>query len=228
MIYILHGEDTIASYERLLDFEQKFSKSSKINFAKDDNLEKLYLAIWGENLFETQSVIFCKDLLAKIDRHKLQDIPESKTIIFWEQTELSAKILNSFKNVADIERFKPKPHLYWFLDSLGLNPIKVLSELQSSNLLSDPSLIWNITNRTLLLILAKLQISGENSAKIMGRKIEIWQWQKIVDQAKLFDLKKLISFYNGSIKLDFIIKKGESNLDQKTLIPILLLKYLTV
>ena len=77
-----------------------------------------------------------------------------------------------------------------------------------------------------LLIAAKYQAGREKSQDFFERNIQDWQWDKIQRQADLFSLNKLIGLYRGLLRLDYATKNGTSAMDEKSLVAILLLKYL--
>lgn len=226
MIYVLHGDDTLASYQRLTEILATYHSFPKVRLTNQNSSEEFYMALFSTDLFDPKKIVICENLLATaLKGGNLRKAPEEKQIIFWEHSQLTTAVVNQVKNLAKIELFKPKPEIFWFLDSINPDPTKSLVLLAKLKL-EEQALVWHMNNRVLLLILAKLGGTVGLAAKITQRKIDDWQWRIILTQAKLFSLVQLRMLYNGILKLDFMIKRGQTSLNPKTLISVLLLKYL--
>jgi len=228
MIHILHGEDIDASYRRLSQILSAYPRHIKIRLTGKDNLENFYLAAFSSDFFQKEKIIVCENFLSGnvISLKDLKNIPKDQSLILWEHSQLPGPKISKFRNLAIIENFKPKSNLFSFLDSISSKPDYLLSQFAKLNLLPDSNLIWHLAFRTLLLILAKQRIDRSKATKISGKPIADWQWEKVLRQSKLLNLQTLLDFYNGLIKLDFMLKSGLTNLKEPDLIPILLLKYL--
>ncbi len=230
MIYLLHGEDQAASYARLKELIATLPKVPRVSLAKENTKDDLYMALMGtsilgnENIVIAQNFIKDKKITAKDDAFK--NLPTEKTLVLWEQAQLTAAQIKGFASFTTVESFKPEPVIFQFLDSLSPNS-KLSYALLSKLGESETSIIWHLANRVLLLTLAKIGVSYELAGKISGRPIAPWQWQKIERQAIYFKEKDLKDFLNGCLKADFMLKSGKSNLDQNTLVSFLLLKYLS-
>lgn len=228
MVYVLHGEDVLASYQRLTGLLATRPKYQKIRLTTQNLEEDFYMATKSLDLFNSSRIVIAENLLnsgtLKVDN--LSQIPKGQDVIFWEHSQLPKTILHRLEHTVKIELFKPKAQIFTFLDSLSPNPKRSLSLLQKLDDEKDGLLIWFITHRVLLLLQAKLGLSKDTAQKLSGRKIDDWQWQKIVNQSKLFDLETLKLLYSGILKLDAILKRGETDLAPRTLISILILKYL--
>lgn len=228
MIYILHGEDTAASYQRLRTLLASYPDNQKIRVTKDNTSEDFHLAAFAKDLFADRKIIICENILSekKINLNILGRLPKEKIVFFWEHQKLPKPILDKFQNIAKIENFKQKSEIYWFLDSLGLNLQKSLALLHKLQLEDNGKFIPLLTMRLLQLLLVKHQIPLETAKKIIGGHLEDWQWQKVLTQSKLFELNTLLLLYNGVLKIDLMIKTGKTSVDPKTLTSFLLLKYI--
>lgn len=228
MIYILHGEDTLASYNYLVKRVEKSQNDYKIKLADKNTTADFNTVVGNLDIFAKQKILICENFISanKIKAKDLQNIPANLLVIFWEQTQLASAKISLFKKFAQIENFKPRSYLYSFLDSLSPNPARALKYFFSMEESISSGILWHLANRTLLMILAKKNLSQDIIQTLIGRKLEKWQWDKIRQQASQFTDNNLIPLYNGIIKLDFIIKSGQTALKEKELIPVLLLKYL--
>jgi len=230
MIYILHGLNATASYDRLGDLESKFPSDKQIKLAKEHTYDDLYQAAFSTSLLEDKQLIVVQNFIKdkKIDFKKgifNRDIPD-KTIIFYEQNQLTPATLTRLPKHFNIETFKSEPFIYYFLDSISPALKPTLKNLQSLNPSEEPRLIWQLANRFLLMTLAKTGISAQAASGLGGRPIAPWQWQKIKSQAMRFDQTTLKSIYSGLLKIDYMAKTGKTELPSRTLISYLFLKYL--
>jgi DNA polymerase III delta subunit len=118
MIYLIYGEDTYRSREKMRQLLAFFSKkSSGFAFFKIEGenfsgaeLEEL---VKSQTLFEKKYVVECSRLLENPEakgfiEKNIKDVAGSKNIfLFWEE-KLSAKLLDLFKKHAEkIQEFKP-------------------------------------------------------------------------------------------------------------------------
>ncbi len=229
MIYILHGEDIFASYNRLQQILKSYPTYQKVRLDEKADSSDNFTQILSPDLLGLQKIIICENFIhsKKIKIADLKLISAKENAIFWEKAQLTASTISKIGKNFTIELFKPKPQIYYFLDSISdssQNTLKQLNNLKKHELVS---LNWHLANRLHLLILAKLDLRKEASEKIVGKPIQDWQWQKISSQANLFNLSTLTKLFNGILKIDYLIKSGKTNLDETPLISTLLFKYLS-
>lgn len=229
MIFILHGQDQEASYSRLQQIYEDFPKYHKVKLAKNDSEEAFYLAVFTQEIIVTQKIIICENFLSdkKVKFKTVNAIPKDVTVIFWEHKQLPPAALKEFQKIASIENFSLS-QIFRFLDSISPNARTSLEYLQSFKLRLERNLIWQLANRLFLLILAKNKVTYEMANKLAGRKLLNWQWEKITRQAQMFDFKTLYATYRGVLKLDFMLKTGATNLNENSLVSLLLIKYLNI
>lgn len=235
MIYVLYGEDTEASYLRLIQIAGQHPNHTKINLIGQHTWADLYLNLFSEDLLESQKLIICENFLkdkklnfsVREGAIILKDIPQDKTVIFWEKSQLTGSSLAKIKNIAKVENFKPKAVLFWFLDSLSSQARISIREFVKLPGVEGENLIWNLNFRLLLLILAKLEMTQVEAQKVAARSLLDWQWQKIIAQAKSFSLPMLQGLFTGTLRVDFLIKSGSTGFGARDLIPLVLLKYLS-
>ena len=230
MIYILHGENADDSGQYLKSLLLQYKDIPKVRLTDKDKLEIFLEAVYAEDLFETNKLVVCQNWLStkKIKIKSLQKIPQNRIVIFWEESKLTSLQTEKIKTDVQIKEFKPNATVFWFLDSLSpdfLKSVKYLPQISSDK---KNLLVWNLLLRVSLLIAAKSQIGREKSQAFFKRNIQSWQWDKISRQSDLFSLNKLVELYRGLLRLDYAIKNSVSALDEKSLVTILLLKYLQV
>lgn len=228
MIYILHGDDVFASYSKLQNILKSYPEFEKIRLSADKNSqEDYYLSVFAKDLLSEKKVIILENFLTakKISFGQMQKIPKDIHVLFWEKSAINTATFKKSPSLA-IEEFKPAPTLFYFLDSISNNPKRSIDFLNKLGSSSQTGLIWHLTARILLLILVKLNVGKDMASRVSGRQIADWQWQRLSIQAKMLSVTTLFKLYDALLKLDFMIKSGTSNLDENTLISLLLLKYL--
>lgn len=228
MITILHGENTFASYSRLQEILRKFQDHKKFRFSDKNSQEELLLSLGTFDLIEDKRIFIIENFISqqKIESQKLKDISNDQILIFWEKSKLTKSAANKISPYVNIEEFKLAPKLFHFLDSLTVKNKRVFKYLYSLSSQEESSLIWHITNRIFQLLLVKLNMSISESSKISSKSIQPWQWQKIKSQSIGFDLKTLQNLFTGVLKVDYIMKRGKTDLPLKTLLTMLFVKYL--
>lgn len=226
MITILHGTDQESSYKRLSQLIDSYHDHQLSQFDQHSQKDEITMAIFGTNLIDDKRLIVFKNLLAR-DKQiitSLEKCPKELPIICWGSNQLSKALVTKLSKIAKVENFKLPPSLFYFLDNLTPGRKQTISDLYKIN--EDSSILWNVQNRFLLLILAKLKINLTLASKMTKRNLADWQWSKIKSQAEKFNLDLLIAVFNASLKIDFLIKSGRTNLEANTLLSVMLLKYL--
>ena len=228
MIHVLHGENTDDSERYLKSLLIKYKDIPKVQLTDKDRIELFQEAVYAEDLFETEKLVICRNWLSskKIKLNSLSKIPQNRTVIFLEDTKLA--VGQNVKRPSDwqIKEFKLQSTIFWFLDSLSPDFSKSARYLPQIEADKNNFLVWNLLMRVALLTAAKSGIGRENCTQFFKKNIQDWQWDKITKQADLFSLDKLIGLYRGLLRLDYATKNGTSAMDEKSLVTILLLKYL--
>lgn len=228
MIFVLHGNDIDASYERLSKILLGYLNFQKIRLTQKESSDAFYLAVFSEDLVSTKKIVICENYLSgkKVDHKILKIIPKETEVIFWEDQQIDSDLIKKLPQHTRVELFKPKAKIFWFLDSVTNRSRFTLEKFWGLNFTSEDKVIWQLANRILLLMLAKKGADLQTASKIIGRNLSDWQWQKILNQSKQFTFEKLYAIYNAILKLDYMIKNGSTSLDENTLITLLLFKYL--
>lgn len=224
MITLIHGADTQSSYARLTQLQSKFPKHTKIRLDQDSTQEQIYQALFSQNLMGEEELVILQDSLRNSGKTLkiIEKQNPQKEVIFWETQELDRRTLIRLPKEIKIEHFKKTSPIYTFLDSIEPKSKRAPALVA----VQEDHLLWHLQHRVLELIIAKIGLDLAKTSGIMGRQIQDWQWQKIKDQSQKFELKTLLAFLQGALKIDFMIKTGKTKLDENTLTSILLLKYL--
>lgn len=227
MIYILHGENIELSQKRLKDISANYKSYPKIRISNED-LESLLQHINAVDIFSANKLIIADDFISKglLKPKHAANIIGNNVLILWEKKELTATNLKSWSKIANVEIFKLPSMLYYFLDSIKnspTEPIKLLNKLTPKD---ETNILWQLINRISLLLLCKMGLGAETASKFAGRPIAPWQWNKIATQASHINIEILRQMYNSALKLDYLNKTGKTAIEQKTLISLLLFKYL--
>jgi hypothetical protein len=246
MIYLLHGEEKTSAYARLGQIAKTYPNSKRITFSKENTRDDLYMAIFNTSIVEEESILvvqnFLKDKKINAKDEIFKNTPKDKVLIFWEQSQITPAQVKAIATTAQIEVFKPEPVIFRFLDSLAPDskaPLFMLQNLQppdpggagaasGSKISYNYSIMWHLSTRILLMILAKMGASAVAAGKISGRQLVPWQWDKIKMQSRPFKLDNLRNFLAGTLKVDLLIKTGKTDLDEPTLTSLLILKYLKI
>ena len=225
MIYILHGQDLSASYSHLQFLLNKYPNHNKVNFYPENSFEQFQNAILGQNLFNENELFVCQNYISdnKIKVSQLKKIAADKIIILWEEEKLAASQLKSSGDISILE-FKLPSTLFQFLDSISPKSISPLIYIRKIN--DKTAIGWHLVYRILPLILAKQNLSCDSVETITKKTLAPWQWQKILSQAKNFQLTTLFQMYNSLLMVDLMKKQGKTEADDASLIELLLIKYL--
>lgn len=226
MILILHGHNQQAANDYIAGKIAALKQQPQR--LENPNPNDLYLAIFSEKLLESQNLIICQNFFKnnKTIPPFLKDIPKEKTIIFWEQYQLSPAVESKLKKWAQVTNFKPEPKIFKFLDSISSNPHTIIKQMNSLDQDDDKGLLWHLQNRFLQLILYLKGIDMELAQQISGHKILPFQWEKIKYQSKNLGASTLHNLYSATLKVEHLIKSGKTDLPVRTLLSLLFLKYL--
>lgn len=226
MITVLHGTDSDASYKRFSNLLTSYKDLRIIQLDKESSEDDLSQAFLSQDLFDNKKIIVIKNLIKKTKSilTLLDEAPKDLEVILWESDELTPGTVAKLAKVAKVENFKLPAKIFYLLDHIAPEQKKIIAEL--NNLGDENSLIWNIQYRLFLLTLAKLKVDVDLAGKISKRFLADWQWSKIRQQAEKFTLPQIRSIFHASLRIDYLIKSGQTNLSPSTLLTVMFLKYL--
>ncbi len=229
MLTIICGEDSIASRNYFID-QQKLLQEKNFEVVNLDYHQVLELDETGSSessLFTTKRAYFTNSLNKKVfkkmsDRNekKIKAIVASKEIqVFdWEE-EISARDLKTIKGVV-VKEFKPSQNIFKLLDSCYPGNLKTfISTLSTVSESTEDIFIFIMLARHMRNIL--IVKTGEKIPKLMS-----WQIAKLSNQAKFWDLKNLVNFYEGLHRIDVNSKTNGTPFSIKKSLDILACYYL--
>jgi len=229
MLTIICGEDSITSRNYFVD-QQKLLKEKDFEIVNVDYHQVLELDETGSSessLFTTKRAYFTNSLNKKVfkkiserNEKKIKGLIASKEIqIFdWEE-ETSSRDLKSIKGII-IKEFKPSQNIFKLLDSCYPGNLKTfISTLSTVSESTEDIFIFIMLARHLRNIL--ITKMGEKIPKLMS-----WQIGKLANQAKYWDEKNLINFYQGLHRIDVNSKTNGTPFSVKKSLDILACYYL--
>lgn len=223
MLTIIHGDDISSS--RTYFFEQK-DKDSLIFDAENLIIEELKNSLQGSSLFNEPKKIFIDNLFTKKGSKNydevsafLTDIPADLNVFLWANKDLGVKILNSFPKHNN-QNFKIPKNIFSFLDSIRPNNPRNVSSFHKTLLESDEQIIFAMIVRQFRLMIGLSEKADIEEVK----RLAPWQKSKLMNQASMFEMKKLKEIYKKLYKIDKKQKTGATNLTLVQSIDILLLE----
>ncbi|MFA6081753.1 MAG: hypothetical protein WC741_05125 [Patescibacteria group bacterium] len=229
MLTIICGEDSITSRNYFTD-QQRSLKEKDFEIVNVDYHQVLELDETGDSessLFALKRAYFTQSLNKKVfkkisDRNekKIMALISSKEIqVFdWEE-ETSSRDLKSIKGTI-IKEFKPDKNIFKLLDACYPGNLKIF--IDTLNTLSESTediFIFIMLARHMRNIL--ITKTGEKIPKLMS-----WQIGKLANQAKYWELKNLINFYQGLHRIDVNSKTNGTPFSVKKSLDILACYYL--
>ncbi len=212
MPIILHGENIVASRERLIQLIKLAKKQGVRDIIRLNGTKiiqgELIQSIESGSLFGTDKLVVIERLLSRpVSKEKNQLISylgrldANENLILWEEKSIAAGTLNKLKNFT-FEVFKISPVIFKFLDSVRpKNATEILNYKQAATALDAPELVFYLLARRITdLIIAK--------DKPNQLKNSPWQKTRLISQASNFTLDKLLDFHHQLLVLDESQKTG--------------------
>ena len=229
MLTIICGEDSISSRKYYTD-QQRVLKEKDFEIVNVDYHQVLELDETGSSessLFASKRAYFTQSLNKKVfkkmsekNEKKIKAIVDSKEIQVcdWEE-ETSARDLKTIKG-AVVKEFKPSQTIFKLLDSCYPGNLQTfLATLQTLTESTEDIFIFIMLARHMRNILSAKM--GEKIPKLAS-----WQLGKLAGQAKYWDEKNLINFYQGLHRIDINSKTNGTSFSVKKSLDILACYYL--
>lgn len=226
MLTIICGEDISTARQRLISLKEQYKKKGyNIQQIPVNELPDVYKSSQGViDLFGQESVYFVDGLSSKYKgrgknefKDTIQEISKHPTthVVSWEEGK-SAYDLSTIKKIATtFDESRPSRTIFQLLEACYPGNLKeFLSTLEIVTTSQDIVFVYTLLWRHM----RKLILAREG---IFDKTTQAWQKGKIMQQANLWDKKKLISFYEGLIKIDQGMKTSTSTFDMKESIEIL-------
>lgn len=224
MITLLHGENIVASRDKLVELiTQAKNRNKTIDRLDAKKLTPGFLQtkLIKQDLFGTERVIVIEDLLS-LPRSKqksaLIDLVAScqADVILWGKRDLTKTMLKRF-NQAKIHHFKLSKNLFTWLDSLrgdSQNTSEQIKLLHQALNTEDAYLCFIMLARQIRMLIQALdnQLSGPP-----------WMVKKIQHQAQSFQLNQLLQIHSQLLEIDHRHKTSSNTLELDQELDLLLL-----
>ncbi|MBI2616928.1 hypothetical protein HYW55_02260 [Candidatus Gottesmanbacteria bacterium] len=226
MIILIHGDDHVSSRNKLIE-EKNARKSDDIKTFEGSKVtaKDLTEETFSQSLFSLPQTIIIENL-TNLPKSKskeeciniLLSVGETRTIIFWEKSEVSKATINKYFSHTKVYGYTYPKLLFAFLDSIG--KVRQNDLLQTFHRLltqSDAELVYAMLIRQWrYLILARdLGLSGLHS-------LSPWQARKFMDQSHQFSLDDLQKSYRQLLAIDASVKSGQTPFTTSQLLDIFL------
>jgi len=222
-IYLIHGEYSAKSYEKLNEYiskaKEKNWKVVKINEKTGLSTQESLSSI---DLFDTKKV-YVLDNLTKLQKKEIDWINKncdelSGILILYSNTKLNTTLINKFKNVSKKEEFSLPQNIFSFLESFYPGNSKISINLLHKIIIKEKiEFIYFFLSKHLR-DLYWVKTSPSNIP------YPSWRVEKLEKQASKFSLKQLKDIVNSLSEID--IKSKTSNLNLNDLLDLLILRKL--
>ncbi|MBI5465135.1 hypothetical protein HY946_00820 [Candidatus Gottesmanbacteria bacterium] len=219
MITILHGDDIVKSRQELETIKKQYPNAEIIFLdGRKLDLTSVKQALESSSMFSRSRLVIIENFLASKKNKNQEEIlgylakePSETELIFWESVSLTSPGLARLKGARVLE-FKPEAVLFKFLESIRpANTEETLVLLGRCIRGGPPEIIFYMLVRQFRLLL--LVKDGITSGVEELDRLADWQKQRLVRQAKCFDLKQLVDIYHQLLEIDSQQKTGENAFD---------------
>lgn len=210
MLSIVHGDNSVASRQKLQELLGKFSHYER-QFLNAEQLSpaELESALANSSLFNDRDFVLIENLFS-LPKSKKKDqlinllIDAEKDIICWEKKLLSVTALKKFPK-AQVYAFKLSSKLWNFLDQLSpqvTNKAKQLKLLQEVLKQDGAELCFAMLLRQLRLLIKVKEGDDTDLAPFIRSKVQ--------QQAKKFSLEKLIKMHEELFQIEKKMKTSKN------------------
>ena len=225
MLTILHGENIIASRDKLVELiTQAKDKNKTIERLNAEKINPGFLEsnLVKQDLFGTERIVVIEELhsLPKSKQKKIliELITKSEMdIILWEKRKLTPTMTKKFPQ-AKIFEFKLSKTLFKWLDSLNGD-----KKNQNQQLLIFRQTLKTVDPQLCLVMLARqirMLIQVKDNKNMPGSP---WMIKKMKKQSQSFNLKQLLNIHHQLLDIDLRQKTSTNNLGLDQELDLLLL-----
>ena len=225
MLTILHGENIIASRDKLVELiTQAKDKNKTIERLNAEKINPGFLEsnLVKQDLFGTERIVVIEELhsLPKSKQKKIliELITKSEMdIILWEKRKLTPTMTKKFPQ-AKIFEFKLSKTLFKWLDSLNgdkKNQNQQLLTFRQTLKTDDPQLCLVMLARQI-----RMLIQVKDNENMPGSP---WMIKKMKKQSQSFNLKQLLNIHHQLLDIDLRQKTSTNNLGLDQELDLLLL-----
>lgn len=214
--WFLHGDNYPQSRGRLdaLTKELKNRGSKELIRLNGEKvkLEEIKQVLEAKSLFGGERLVIIENLLSAVVGRRKKEIidyllkePYDSSCVLWEKKEIKGAILNKFRSKFKVEIFKIPAIIFKFLDELRPgNPQEIVGLLHQMNEKEPEMIFYMLIQRVRQLILVK-DLGKEGLEGLQG-----WQQARLLNQARKFELKQLLSFYHQLLESDYQQKTSQT------------------
>ncbi len=207
-IYLIHGDNNLASYERLQEYVNKAKNKGWNVIIIENNDQNIIDVIRSDTLFNIKKMIVIRKY-ALINNDILQYLNNEKDgmeFIIYHDNTIPVNFLNKLRNVKKNEEFRLSKYLWKFIENFYPKNVKNCLFYFHESLISDPvELIFSILVgqlKDLYLILY-----SENPLPYPS-----WRVQKLKRQADFFGKEKIKMAIDSLSDIDIKVKTSSANL----------------
>lgn len=227
MILLISGEDQTSSRNHLRSLREQFTGEIEVITPENLTPEKLAQAVETSSLFSSSRLVILDGVFAGKKAVSLPPYELKETnLIVYEGKKLSASQISAIQKIfpqIQVLEFKQNNVVFRFVESLRPGNRKQMLSLFADYLKVEiPEIIFAmITRQFRLLLLAK---SKATIGPDEWSRLPSWQRSKLEAQASLYSPQALKSIYARLLDIDFQNKSGQSPLDLRGALELLLLR----
>lgn len=209
-IFLLHGEDTVKSYERLKKFIDTARKRSWEVVSLDDASSDFRDDLLAVSLFGSERFFILRNI-KKFGKTESEWLAANQdkiagNLVFYVEGKAGVTLTKNLPKNAVIEEF-PMPILIWnFLDSIKKGNVKEVLKVLHKIVEKDP------VERVFVLIFKLFRDLYWVKKEPESINYQSWRVEKLKRQASLFTLQELEEIIASLAKIDIEVKTGQSSL----------------
>jgi len=224
MLTIICGEDSTTSFNYYSSLKKNYlDKSYEILDVSSSDLENI--TSWlgqSQSLFSQKKIFFTQNINKRLSRKlnlKINKVVEklikdkSVEVVDWEE-EISSRELK-FPKATVVKEFKPAQNIFKLQDSLYPGNLKnfIYALNQLAETVDENIIFYMLVKHIRNLLTVK---SGQSISRLQP-----WQLAKLSKQAKNWEEKKLLGFYQGLHRIDISTKTSSNPFSLKKSLDIL-------
>lgn len=216
MIFVLHGDDIVASRKILTELKAKFVGYEQVELIGETaELSDVIQLFEANSLFGQKKLIILERFIETKDKKKLALIFNHlkknlvHEVVFWEAKEIKKELLPFFPKQTTVSLFKENQFIFRFLESLRPGNLRQMLSLFHETLKNEgDERVFYMLVRQFRLLLA-ISTNGKISE---AKRLAPWQKSRLAVQAKYFSSEKLTKLYHKLFILERQLKTGSGAL----------------
>ncbi len=228
MLTLIHGEDTTASRQELTRLREDFTGEVLAFPLEEATPENLAQVLTSNSLFSVKKLIILENFFTsrKKPPKDFPKVEDNIDVIAWEGKKLTAtqvKVIEQLLPTIKVQEFKQNQVVFQFVESLRpKNQKQMLTLFREYLTVESPEIIFAMITRQFRLLLLAQTNSADGPDDYL--RLSPWQRAKLAGQAKAFGSKHIQGYLAKLLDIDFKIKTGQSPVDLRTALELLLLQ----